>query len=86
MTTEELKTLKGTESSAPSVPPDGGVSKEPQKGGEIAQWVNFYPLIGTIHQVLHYAYSFLILIHVCLSLASGGQLVQHVAHPRATGL
>lgn len=53
MTTEERKTLKGTESSAPSVPPDGGVSKEPKKGGD-------YPM--------------------------GGQLVQHVAHPRATGL
>ena len=34
MTTEERKTLKGTESSAPSVPPDGGVSKEPKKGGD----------------------------------------------------
>ena len=34
MTTEERKTLQGTESSAPSVPPDGGVSKEPQKGGD----------------------------------------------------
>ena len=85
MTTEERKTLQGTESSAPSVPPDGGVSKEPKKG-EITQWVNFYPLIGTTHQVLRYACSFLILIHVCLSVASGGQLVQHAAHPRATGL
>lgn len=36
MTTEERKTLKGTESSAPSVPPDGGVSKEPQKGGRLS--------------------------------------------------
>jgi hypothetical protein len=53
----------------------------------ICNWINFaffYPLIGTTHHVLHYAYSFLILIHVCLSLASGGQLVQHAIHPRET--
>ena len=32
MTSEGLMTSKGTEASAPDVPPDEGVRKEPQKG------------------------------------------------------
>jgi len=35
ITSEKQMTSKGTESSSSSVPPDGGVSREPQKGGRL---------------------------------------------------
>lgn len=66
MTGEKQMTSKGTESSAPAVPRDGGVSGEPQKGRLPNGYISIH-FIRTTDQVSQYAYS-LLYIYIYLML------------------
>jgi len=68
MTSEGLMTSKGTEASAPDVPPDEGVRREPRKG----RLPNGYMFIHLLEPPIWFYFTLRVFLLIHLSHASGG--------------